>query len=89
MNTDRYTKILLTVIACALSGDLAERLVRPAHAAGPASGPPAATATITRVAICSIDNPNTCAGIYGSQKNSFDGTQMVLETRRGVGVFQQ
>jgi hypothetical protein len=51
---DRYTKVVLTIIAVALSFDAVERIVTPAHAA----------TALTRVAICDPDNPNLCAGVF-------------------------
>jgi hypothetical protein len=77
---DRYIKIVLTVIAVALCGDLAERLIKPAYAA------PA----MTHVAICDPSHPNACAGIYSKDIPGFDPAKgIVTETRTGIGVFQQ
>ena len=54
---DRYVKVVLTVIAIALSIDVVERGIRPAQAAG----------GIMKVVICDPDNTSGCLHIYESQ----------------------
>jgi len=53
--TDRYTKAALTVIAAALIALVAERYVKPLHAAGGAQ----------RVVICDASNTEHCAALAG------------------------
>jgi hypothetical protein len=53
MPTDRYTKIVLTVIAAALVGLLVQNSISPSVAQG----------GVQRVAICTIDG-GKCASVY-------------------------
>jgi hypothetical protein len=51
---DRYSKVVLTVIALALCIIVVQQAVKPAHAAP----------SLTRVAICDPNDPTLCAQIY-------------------------
>jgi hypothetical protein len=51
--TDRYSKIVLTVIAAALVALVAQNAIGPTRAAG----------SIQKVAICDAEAPNTCANM--------------------------
>jgi hypothetical protein len=61
MTTDRYTKVVLTIIAVSLATIALQHTIPSAFAQS--SG-------ITKVAICNPQNPNVCAevvGRYGEQ----------------------
>ena len=64
MKSDLYTKVILTVIALALSA-IAFQLTMPSAFAQ--------NNGITKVAICDPKNPDKCAGIYFSRWNNYSG----------------
>jgi hypothetical protein len=59
---DRYTKVLLTVIAAALIAIVAQNTVGTLQAQN---------AGIGRVAICDVDNPNACARVTTQRSSGF------------------
>jgi hypothetical protein len=59
---DRYTKVLLTVIAAALVAIVAQNAVGTLQAQN---------AGIPRMAICDVDNPNACARVTTEHRTGF------------------
>ena len=62
---DRYTKVLLTVIAVALVAIVAQ------NAVGTLRAQNAQNAGISRVAICDRDDPNACARVTTHRPSGF------------------
>ena len=65
---DRYTKVLLTVIAVALVAIVAQNAVGTLQAQNAQN---AQTAGISRVAICDRDDPNACARVTTHRPSGF------------------
>jgi phosphoribosylcarboxyaminoimidazole (NCAIR) mutase len=62
---DRYTKVLLTVIAVALVAIVAQ------NAVGTLQAQNAQNAGISRVAICHRDDPNACARVTAHRSSGY------------------
>jgi hypothetical protein len=60
---DRYTKVLLTVIAAALVAIVAQNAVGTLQAQN--------NPGISRMAICDVDNPNACARVTTEHRFGF------------------
>jgi hypothetical protein len=67
---DTYTKVVLTMIACALFGLLAQNLI------GPSS---AQSAGLMKVQIC--DAPDRCAALGGQRQGGLSTYSLMVSTR--------